>query len=90
MITVNVHEVKTNLSRLLAQVESGEEVIIARNGKPVARLAPVQKRGKPQTDVFKGKFVLPDSFFDPLPEEELKAWEGDCDCDYCSTPVPLP
>ena len=90
MITVNVHEAKTNLSRLLAQVESGEDVIIARNGKPVARLAPVQKRGKPQTDVFKGKFVLPDSFFDPLPEEELKAWEGDCDCDYCSTPVPLP
>ena len=90
MITVNVHEVKTNLSRLLAQVESGEEVIIARNGKPVARLAPVQKRGKPQTDVFKGKFVLPDSFFDPLPEEELKAWEGDCDCDYCSTPLPMP
>ena len=90
MITVNVHEAKTNLSRLLAQVESGEEVIIARNGKPVARLAPVQKRGKPQTDVFKGKFVLPDSFFDPLPEEELKAWEGDCDCDYCSTPLPMP
>ena len=90
MITVNVHEAKTNLSRLLAQVEAGEEVIIARNGKPVARLAPVQKRGKPQTDVFKGKFVLPDSFFDPLPEEELKAWEGDCDCDYCSTPLPMP
>ena len=90
MITVNVHEAKTNLSRLLAQVESGEEVIIARNGKPVARLAPVQKRGKPQTDVFKGKFVLPDSFFDPLPEEELKAWEGDCDCYYCSTPLPMP
>ena len=88
MITVNVREAKTNLSRLLAQVESGEEVIIVRNGKPVARLAPVQKRGKPHTDVFKGKFVLPDSFFDPLPEEELKAWEGDCDCDDCSTPLP--
>ena len=88
MITVNVREAKTNLSRLLAQVESGEEVIIVRNGKPVARLAPVQKRGKRQPDVFKVKFVLPDSFFDPLPEEELKAWEGDCDCDYCSTPLP--
>ena len=88
MITVNVREVKANLSRLLAQVESGEEVIIVRNGKPVARLAPVQKRAKPQPDVLKGKFVLPDSFFDPLPEEELKAWEGDCDCDYCSTPLP--
>lgn len=86
MIIVNVREAKTNLSRLLAQAESGEEVIITRNGKPVARLTPVQKRGTRQPDVFKGKFVLPDSFFDPLPEEELKAWEGDCDCDYCSTP----
>ena len=88
MITVNVREAKTNLSRLLKQVESGEEIIIARNGKPIARLASVQQRGKRQPDVFKGKFVLPDSFFDPLPEEELKAWEGDCDCDYCSTRLP--
>lgn len=86
MITVNVREAKTNLSRLLKQVESGEEIIIARNGKPVARLLPVQKLGRHQPDVFKGKFVLPDSFFDPLPEEELKAWEGECDCDFCSTP----
>ena len=85
MITVNVGEAKTNLSRLLKQVESGEEIIIARNGKPVARLLPVQKLGTRQPDVFTGKFVLPDSFFDPLPEEELKAWEGDCDCDHCST-----
>ena len=76
MITVNVHEAKTNLSRLLAQAEAGEEVIIARNGKPVARLTPVQTRVRPRPDVFKGKLVLPDSFFDPLPEEELKAWEG--------------
>lgn len=88
MITVNVREAKTNLSRLLAQVEAGEEVIIVRDDKPVARLTPVQKRGKRQPGVFKGKFVLPDSFFDPLPEEELKAWEGDCDCDDCSTPLP--
>ena len=79
MITVNVHEAKTNLSRLLTQVESGEEIIIARNGKPVARLVPVQKPARSQPDVFKGKFVLLDCFFDPLPEEELKAWEGDCD-----------
>ena len=75
MIIVNVREAKTNLSRLLAQAEAGEEVIIARNGKPVARLAPVQNLGAPRPDVFKGKFVLPDSFSDPLPEEELKAWE---------------
>ncbi len=77
MPVVNVHQAKTQLSRLLAQVENGEEVIIARNGKPVARLVGVQKRGKRQPDIFKGKIVIPDSFFDPLPEEELKAWEGE-------------
>ncbi len=77
MPVVNVHQAKTQLSRLLAQVESGEEVIIARNGKPVARLVGVQKRGKRQPDIFKGKIVIPDSFFDPLPEEELKAWDGE-------------
>ena len=42
MVTVNIHEAKTNLSRLLARVEAGEEVVIARNGKPVARLERVQ------------------------------------------------
>ncbi len=76
MVTVNVHEAKTNLSRLLAQVEAGEDVVIARNGKPVARLVGVQKRGRPQPDVLKGKVNIPDSFFDPLPEEELALWEG--------------
>ena len=44
MVTVNVHEAKTNLSRLLKQVEAGEEVIIARNGTPVARLVREKKR----------------------------------------------
>ncbi len=77
MPVVNVHQAKTQLSRLLVQVENGQEVIIARNGKPVARLVSVQKRGKRQPDIFKGKIVIPDSFFDPLPEEELKAWEGE-------------
>ena len=77
MRTVNIHEAKTTLSRLLVQVEAGEDIIIARNGKPVARLVGVQKPGKRQPDIFKGKIVIPDSFFDPLPEEELKAWEGE-------------
>ncbi len=76
MVTVNVHEAKTNLSRLLAQVEAGEDVVIARNGKPVARLVGYQPKGRRQPDVLKGKLVIPDSFFDPLPEEELALWEG--------------
>jgi prevent-host-death family protein len=75
--TVNVHEAKTTLSRLLAQVEAGEEVTIARRGRPVARLVPYEPHGRRQPDVLKGKVVIPDSFFDPLPEEELKAWEGE-------------
>ena len=76
MATVNVHEAKTHLSRLLARVEEGEEVVIARNGKPVARLVPAQEQGQPQPDIFKGQALITDSFFDPLPEEELQAWEG--------------
>ena len=77
MVTVNVHEAKTHLSRLLAQVEAGEEVVIARNGAPVARLVQIRKpRGTPQFGSWKGRLTLDDSFFDPLPEEELAAWEG--------------
>ena len=76
MVTVNVHEAKTHLSRLLAQVEAGEEVMIARNGKPVARLVQIRQRGKPVFGSMKGLIELDDSFFDPLPEEELRLWEG--------------
>ncbi|MDE2990020.1 MAG: type II toxin-antitoxin system Phd/YefM family antitoxin [Chloroflexota bacterium] len=76
MATVDVHQAKTHLSRLLAQVEAGEEVTIARNGKPVARLVPARTLGRPQPDVFKGQVVVPDSFFDPLPQEVLPLSEG--------------
>ena len=76
MPVVNVHEAKTHLSRLLAQVEAGEEVIIARNGKPVVRLVSCRRRGKRQFGAMKGRIKLDDRFFDSLPEEELAAWEG--------------
>ena len=76
MVTVNVHEAKTHLSRLLVQVEAGEEIVIARNGNPVARLVSCTRRGKRQPGSMSGLFTVPDSFFDPLPEEELAAWEG--------------
>ena len=76
MAMVNVHEAKTHLSRLLAQVEAGEEVTIARNGKPVARLVACKPPGKRQFGAMKGKITIDDSFFDPLPEEELRLWEG--------------
>ena len=76
MTIVNVHQAKTQLSRLLAQVEAGEEVMIARRGEPVARLVACKSRSKRQPDVLKGKVVVPEDFFEPLPEEELKGWEG--------------
>ena len=79
MVMVNVHEAKTHLSRLLAQVEAGEEVVIARNGKPVARLAPMRERGKRQFGAMKGKREweeLSDLVSQPLPPEELALWEG--------------
>ena len=78
MVQVNVREAKAQLSRLLKLVEAGEEVVIARNGVPVARLVALPKKaGKRQPDQWKGMITVPDSFFDPLPEEELARWEGD-------------
>jgi len=79
MATVNVHEAKTHLSRLLAQVEAGEEVTIARNGKPVARLVPCKRRGKRQFGAMKGNKEwekLSDLVLQPLPPDELDLWEG--------------
>ena len=76
MLIVNVHEAKTQLSRLLARVEEGEDVVIARRGEPVARLVACKPRSRRQPDVLKGKVILPDNFFDPLPEEELEAWDA--------------
>lgn len=72
-MTVNVHEAKTRLSELLARVEAGEVVVIARAGKPVAQLTSVS----PIPDRVFGIVALrvPESFFDPLPEPELAAWE---------------
>jgi prevent-host-death family protein len=84
MSTYTVHAAKTNLSKLIERVEQGEEVVIARGRKPVARLVPIgvpaHVRRRRAFGVLKGKLKLPDSFFfDPLPEEELKAWEGSKD-----------
>lgn len=76
MPTVNVHQAKTQLSRLLVQAEAGEEVVITRRGEPVARLVPCRPAGKRQPDALKGKIAIPESFWDPLPDDELRLWEG--------------
>lgn len=73
---VNVRRAKIELSRLLARAEAGEEVVIARRGKPIVRLVPLEPRGRREPGTLRGKITVPDRFFDPLPEEELKAWEG--------------
>lgn len=79
-VIVNVHEAKTHLSRLLSRAAAGEEIIIARAGKPTARLVAI-RTGKRMRGfgMLKGKFTVPDTFFEPLPEEELAAWEGRSD-----------
>ncbi|HEX8210979.1 MAG TPA: type II toxin-antitoxin system Phd/YefM family antitoxin [Longimicrobium sp.] len=73
---VNIHAAKTNLSRLIEQACAGEEVVIARNSEPVVRLVPVGgTRPKRIFGSMKGQFTVPAEFFDPLPADELDAWE---------------
>jgi prevent-host-death family protein len=71
-LTVNIQDAKANLSKLLVSVEHGEEVIIANRGRPIARLEPIITDEKRRLGFVKGS--LPENFFDPLPEEELSAW----------------
>lgn len=67
---MNVHEAKTHFSKLLARVELGEEIVIARAGKPVARLVPMPPEpGKRPLGLFKGQIWMSDDFDDPLPDE---------------------
>jgi prevent-host-death family protein len=75
-----IHEAKTQLSKLIALAEEGEDVVIARRDTPVVRLVPVappQAAPRRQFGALKGKIALTDAFFEPLPEDELRAWEGD-------------
>jgi prevent-host-death family protein len=72
---VNVHEAKTHFSRLLEQAHAGQEIVLAKAGKPYARLVPLAATaGKRQPGRLAGR--VEESFFEPLPEAELTAWEG--------------
>ena len=74
MKTVNVHEAKTHLSRLLERAHAGEEIIIAKGGQPYARLVPLNTRQpKRQAGTLQGLVEIPDAFFEPLPEK----WTGE-------------
>lgn len=73
---VTIHQAKTNLSRLIEKASGGEEVIIARGSKPVARLVAFgEVKGKRQPGSLKGKLRVGREFFDPLPADELSGWE---------------
>ena len=74
--TVNIHEAKTNLSRLLVEVEQGGEVIIARAGTPCARLVPIESTPR-QLGLMADRWPqLDDAFFAPLEDDELAAWDS--------------
>lgn len=78
-MVVNVHDAKTNFSKLLERAHAGEEIVLAKAGKPYAKLVPYVETPKPRRQpgglVLKGE--IPDSvWFDPLPEDELELWEG--------------
>ena len=69
---VNVHRAKTHLSKLLKRAHEGEEIILAKAGKPYARLLPLEEARPRVPGIAKGR--IDDAFFDPLPESELNAW----------------
>ena len=73
---VSVHEAKTHLSRLLRRVAAGEEIVIARAGKPVARLTPVMEPRRRTLGIDEGKFEVPDDFNAPLPGDVVESFES--------------
>lgn len=78
MIKINVHEAKTHLSHYLEEVEHGETILVCRRNQPVAELRPlaVQRHKQRSIGLAKGKFTVPASFFEDLPEETLAAYQG--------------
>jgi len=74
--TVNVYEAKTHLSRLITRVEAGEEIVLARAGKPCARLVPLEPPVPGKRIGLIPGLEVPPEFFDPLPDDEIEAWEG--------------
>lgn len=70
--TVNVQEAKTHLSALLTRVESGERIVLARHGKPIAQLIPLDPTPRRRLGFLKGRVDA--AFFEPLPDDELRLW----------------
>ncbi len=77
MSQVNIRQAKTHLSRLVKQAASGKEIIIAKAGKPIARLVPYVAKGKPhRPGQLRGKIRIKKSFDQPLPKNILGSFEG--------------
>lgn len=77
MIRINIHQAKTHLSRYLARLRAGETIIVCNRNVPVAEIRPLPRRRKAKRPIglARGTFSVPPAFFEPLPEEELAAWE---------------
>lgn len=78
MIMLNLNQAKAHLSECIAQAEAGETVVICKRNKPIAELRAISQRGnKPRPiGLLKGQFSVPDTFFEPLPDEIVSAFEG--------------
>ena len=74
-IQANLHEAKTNLSKLVARALEGDEVVIAKAGKPLVKLIPIPPPLPRKPGALAGQYTLPDTFFDPMTDDELAEWE---------------
>jgi prevent-host-death family protein len=77
--TYNMHEAKTHLSRLAERAANGEEIVIARNGQPLARLMPMPERKQRRLGFAKGLITIGEDFDDPLPPDIQRYCEGESD-----------
>lgn len=73
---MNIHEAKTHQTSLIERVEAGETIIIAKAGTPKVVLSPLPRQDRRVPGRFAGQISLGDAFFAPLPDEELRSWEG--------------
>jgi antitoxin (DNA-binding transcriptional repressor) of toxin-antitoxin stability system len=78
MKRVNMHDAKTNLSRYLSELAPGDALVLCNRNQPVAELRSLRRKSgpKPRIGAARGKFVVPDSFFEPLPDDILRAFSG--------------
>lgn len=79
MIKLNIHEAKTHLSRYIKHLEAGETILLCKHNVPIAEIRPLpQPRTTPRPlGIDRGKVIVPPEFFEPLPEDLLRAFEGE-------------